>query len=73
VARKALERDVEIWIGGSAARGLASLTDVRVVTDLDDFERHVQRLREKSARRPIAKGAVRSRVGRPGRRSPSKK
>jgi len=72
-ARKALERDVEIWIGGSAARALGSVTGVRMVTDLDDFERHVQRLREKSARRPVAKEAERSRAGRPARRRPSKR
>jgi DNA-binding transcriptional MerR regulator len=73
VARKALESDVEIWIGGGAARALGAPTGVRVFTDLDDFERHVQRLREKSARRPIAKEAARSRGGRPWRRSRSAK
>lgn len=72
VARRALARDVEIWIGGSAARKIGSSTGVRLVSDLDDFERHVQRLREKSARRPIARKAARSPTRRPRRRASSK-
>jgi DNA-binding transcriptional MerR regulator len=72
VARKALARDVEIWIGGSGVPTVDWPTGVRVVADLDDLERHVQRLREKSALRPIARNVARAPGRRPRRRAPSK-